>query len=248
MRALQGAPIGIPMRLAFPHPQMDRRRAMALALVLLLHILLVGVLIMLAPPRAYGPAKEHEVTAFNVLPDKKPVPKPSLRPKRVAGAPPRPSPRPVVTMPQPVKPYSFQPFEMVDITELPNHKADAQAATGTADSGVGSDSTTADGTGPGGEPLYNAEWQREPTNAELAYYLPRGAPSGSWALIACRTVQRFKVEDCVELGDSPRGSGLARSIVNAAWQFRVKPPRVGGRALVGSWVKIRIDFSTKNES
>jgi len=107
---------------------------------------------------------------------------------------------------------------------------------------------TSPGAGPGGERLYKADWQREPTNAQLAFYLPKsGAPQGSWALIACRTVEKFRVEDCRELGESPPGSHLARAIVEAAWQFRVVPPRVGGKALVGSWVSIRITFSREGE-
>jgi len=109
-----------------------------------------------------------------------------------------------------------------------------------ADSGSAGDSEEV-GRGPNGEILYAAEWAREPTNAELAGYLPPNAPEGS-GLIACKTMPGNRVDNCIELGDSPRGTHLARAVRLAAWQFRVRPPRKGGRAMVGEWVRIRIDY------
>ncbi|MFL6752770.1 MAG: hypothetical protein ACJ8FL_06070 [Sphingomicrobium sp.] len=97
------------------------------------------------------------------------------------------------------------------------------------------------GRGPHGEVLYAAEWARHPTDAELAGYLPRNAPEG-WGLIACKTIPGNRVDDCFELGQSPRGSRLASAVRQAAWQFRVRPPRKNGRTLVGEWVTIRIDY------
>jgi periplasmic protein TonB len=98
------------------------------------------------------------------------------------------------------------------------------------------------GHGPNGEALYAAEWAREPTNAELAGYMPRNVLEG-YGLIACKTIAGNRVEDCIELEQSPRGSHLASAVRQAAWQFRVRPPRKGGKPLIGSWVRIRIDYS-----
>lgn len=97
------------------------------------------------------------------------------------------------------------------------------------------------GKGPHGEVLYAAEWARHPTDAELGGYLPHNAPDG-FGLIACRTIPGDRVDDCIELDQEPRGSHLASAVRQAAWQFRIRPPRKNGVPLVGSWVSIRIDY------
>jgi periplasmic protein TonB len=99
------------------------------------------------------------------------------------------------------------------------------------------------GVGPHGEVLYAAEWAREPTDAELAGYLPHDAPDG-YGLVACKTIPGNRVEDCVELENDPPGSHLARAVRLAAWQFHVRPPRRNGKPMVGEWVRIRIDYVT----
>jgi protein TonB len=108
-----------------------------------------------------------------------------------------------------------------------------------AGSGGGGDSEVV-GKGPNGESLYAAEWAREPTDAELSGYMPRNAPEG-FGLVACKTIPDNRVEDCIELDQTP-GSRLASAVRQAAWQFHVRPPRKGGRPLIGSWVRIRIDY------
>ena len=97
------------------------------------------------------------------------------------------------------------------------------------------------GKGPHGEILYAAEWARHPTDAELGGYLPANAPDG-YGLIACKTIPGDRVDDCVELDQEPHGSHLASAVRQAAWQFRIRPPRKNGVPLVGSWVSIRIDY------
>jgi protein TonB len=106
----------------------------------------------------------------------------------------------------------------------------------------GSASAAGPGEGPGGAHLYNAEWYREPTDAELVTYMPHRDVGGGWAMIACKTQDHFHVDDCQELGESPPGSGLARALRQAAWQFLVRPPRIDGKPMIGAWVRIRFDF------
>jgi len=110
-----------------------------------------------------------------------------------------------------------------------------------AGSGSAGDSEVV-GQGPNGEAMYAAEWARRPTNAEVDGYLPKNAPDG-FGLVACKTIPGDRVEDCVELDQTP-GSHLASAVRQAAWQFRVRPPRKGGKALIGSWVRIEIDYET----
>lgn len=98
------------------------------------------------------------------------------------------------------------------------------------------------GTAPNGEPLYAAKWYREPTRQELAGYLST-ATAPSAALIACRTVPDWRVEDCQLIAENPAGSNIGRAVLAAAWQFKVRPARIGGRSQVGSWVRIRIDYT-----
>lgn len=100
------------------------------------------------------------------------------------------------------------------------------------------------GTAPNGEPLYAAAWYREPSDGELRGYLSTADGPG-WGLIACRTAPDFRVEDCVGLDEYPTGSQIMRAVLAAAWQFRVRPPRLGGKPMVGAWVRIRIDYGVR---
>lgn len=146
--------------------------------------------------------------------------------------------KPTIAVPPPAPPKSAPFIEMssadmaaADIANLPK-----------GGSGSAGDSDVV-GQGPHGETLYRAEWARHPTDAELSGYLPANAPDG-FGLIACKTIPGDRVEDCVELDQEPHGSHLASAVRQAAWQFRIRPPRRNGVALVGSWVSIRIDYES----
>lgn len=132
---------------------------------------------------------------------------------------------------------SSKDYAAADITKMKRG-----SGSGDAGSAGGSAGGEGAGEGPGGVRLYNAQWYREPTDAEMAPYMPRNRMPGEWAMIACKTIEKFHVEDCQELGESPPGSGLARALRQASWQFLVRPPRVNGKSQVGEWVRIRFDF------
>lgn len=161
-------------------------------------------------------------------------PKPQIKPRpRLPHVLPVKPPIPV-DRPLDLIPMTKEELAAADISKLPKAGAGSGSGSGAGDSDVV-------GRGPHGEVLYAAEWAREPTHAELSGYLPRNAPQG-YGLIACKTLPQNRVDDCVELENYPRGSHLASAVRQAAWQFRVRPPRKNGRELVGEWVRIRIDY------
>ena len=150
---------------------------------------------------------------------------------------PEPKPPPIIL---PTKP-TIEPAPSVDMIQMSKDEYAAADIRNLPRSADGAGDSEAVGRGPNGEVLYAAEWARHPTDAELDGYVPANAPDG-WGLIACKTIAGNRVEDCIELDQFPRGSHLASAVRQAAWQFRVRPPRKNGRTLVGEWVQIRIDY------
>jgi periplasmic protein TonB len=172
-------------------------------------------------------------------------PPPPAKPEKVT--PPRPQPQPK----QPPRLIKLPPKQVAaaDITPAPKPPAQAAVANRPAmgppdTSPAQRDSQRVGGSGPNGEPLYAAAWYREPYEDELSGYLSTATGPG-WGLIACRTAPDYRVEDCVQVDEYPTGSNIARSVLAAAWQFKVRPPRVGGKPKVGEWVRIRITYGMK---
>jgi protein TonB len=237
-------------RLTAPYERPPLRRrlsgfGLAVAINLGLLLILMGLGVVPSPVQ-----KPVGMTVVNFLPEsrsasstqkretqrahveqQKPVPKPPpiiLRSKATIAAPSRTKSPAWVEM-------SSSEMAAADISKL-----------GSSGAGRDGDSETV-GQGPHGEMLYAAEWARRPTDAELQGYLPPNAQDG-YGLIACKTIPGNRVENCVALDQYPLGSHLAAAVLNAAWQFRVRPPRKNGRPMIGEWVSIRIDYSSSRRS
>ncbi|MFL6728242.1 MAG: hypothetical protein ACJ8FS_17270 [Sphingomicrobium sp.] len=189
-----------------------------------------GVVVDLIPEqRSASPAQRQKTEAQRPRTvENKPIPKPPpiILPVKPTIAPPPPTQgksKPWIEM-------SKDEMAASDISKLP-----------AAGSGAAGDSEVV-GRGPNGDALYAAEWAREPTDAEIGGYWPHNV--SGWGLVACKTIANDRVNDCVELDQSPPGSHLASAVRQAAWQFRVRPPRKGGRAMIGAWVRILIEIES----
>lgn len=255
MLAVTTPPPAIPTRDAYAARPSPRSRAVSVALslgaaALLIYLLIrMGVLPSLPRPReiatfGFIPPAERAVTP---KPKVATSPHPQHSAARAAHVPqpvPKPvTPPPLVTLPPSIIPMTSDQFAASDISKVARRPDSDGATNGNDNAGEGKDSasTYGPGEGPGGQRLYNAEWYREPSQAEMATYLAATSGPG-WGEIACKTVDRYHVENCRELGETP-GSGLARALRQASWQFLVRPPRIGGKPLVGGWVRIHFDFT-----
>jgi periplasmic protein TonB len=234
-------------RLSAPYERSPLRRRLSgfgLALAINVGLLLVLMTLGIIPPP--GP-KNSRGLVVDLIPESRSASPAHAR--KTATAKPqseqeKPVPNPPAIILPPVKPTIAQPktaehsqpwMEMskdelaaADISKLPS--------AGSGDEG----DSEAVGKGPNGETLYAAEWARRPTDAEIGGYWPHHVTG--WGLVACKTIPGDRVEDCVELDQSPRGSHLASAVRQAAWQFRVRPPRKNGRELIGAWVRILIEI------
>jgi protein TonB len=217
-----------------------RRRAAGLALALAVNVALLLALMTLGVIPVPG-VRNPGAISVELIPEAQRTPErraeASPRPDR-----PLPKPPPVALpvkptiQPPPLPPETAQPW-----IEMTRDEMAAAELGNLPKAGPSPGDSEAVGRGPHGEVLYAAEWARRPTAAELGGYLPRNAPDG-FGLIACRTIPGNRVDDCIELDQWPHGSRLAAAVRQAAWQFRVRPPRRNGRPMIGEWVQIRIDY------
>ena len=226
----------------YDRPPLKRRvSGFALALGVNLLLLLVLMTLGIIPPVLHKPSRaltvdlvpESHSSAAERTKTIAPKPTPSASSKPV------PKPPPIVL---PARPTITPPHHPAWI-EMSSDDMAASDVRNLARAGAGSGSrgdSEEVGRGPHGEVLYAADWTRRPTDAELNGYAPKNWTDG-FGLVACKTIPGNRVEDCVELDQTP-GSHFASAVRQAAWQFHVHPPRKGGHDLVGSWVRIRIDY------
>jgi periplasmic protein TonB len=220
-----------------------QRRASGLALALGVNLLLLLVLLTLGiiPPLIHKPSRALIVDLIPESHNSAAERTKTVAPQATHSASSRPVPKPPPIV-IPSKPTITPPHQPAWI-EMSKDEMAASDVRNLARSGAGSGSAGDSkevGRGPHGEVLYAAKWAREPTDAELNGYMPKNWTDG-FGLVACKTIAGNRVEDCVELDQTP-GSRFASAVRQAAWQFHVRPPRKGGHELVGSWVRIRIDY------
>jgi len=234
-----------------------KERAGALGLTVALHILIFGILLftkaMPTPEKMQSTLKgfmimsENEETGEETKQAEakvetkqraKSADKPVAQPEEAP-----PPPKPEQSVPSENKSnfilLSSEDFAASNIGNKPSQRQSGQAAAASGPAQQGP------GAGPNGARVYAADWYRRPSNVELSTYIPANAPREGWGMIACRTVERYHVEDCYIMGEAPQGSGFGRAVLNAAWQFLVLPPRLNGRPQTGTWVSIRIDYTEK---
>ncbi|OJW60039.1 MAG: hypothetical protein BGO57_05210 [Sphingomonadales bacterium 63-6] len=236
------------------------RRAAGLVIALLLEAVIIGVLLTLSMGKKEEAPLATIVTTFDSASEEepskepeakpaeqKPTVQPSAQPQDQPQPDPQPVPQPVAQPPVPAPPavisLSKNQMAQLDISNLPKAQpapAQAKPVYGPANSGSAGDSQRV-GTTPNGQPMYAAQWYREPTEQELAGYLSTADGPG-WATITCKTVPEYRVESCIFLEESPSHSNIGRATMAAAWQFKVRPPRLGGKYKYGEWVRIRIDY------
>jgi protein TonB len=221
----------------------------ALALEALLLLLLLSLGRSEKPPQAKG----EVLTTFDAKsqPDQAEKPTPARkdnRPRYDIQPPPQPAQQqpapPVPAPPQPAPPALLQlnhsEMASADLSRFAKAAPSAEKAPayGPPDTGTPGD-TPRVGTAPNGEPMYAAAWYRKPYPGELRGYLSTAQHPG-WGLIACKTAPNFRVEDCVVIDEYPDHSNYGNAVAAAAWQFKVRPPRIGGMPMIGTWVQIKI--------
>ncbi len=249
---------GLPLLMSFrPDRGKLRERGGGLLFAILFNLLLLLALFTLAPELPVRKIDDRMPVSFDMDEGRQDAEqtkaqKSETREKQKSAEAPPPAAQPVVRPPrevvkppeQPPSPFPFLTLNRDQMAASDIGKMEGKTGAAGAET-QGPALAQGPGEGPGGVQLYPAEWYREPTDAEIGAYRPAGSPGNGWGEVACKTIERYHVENCQQLGESPLGSGYARAVRQAAWQFQVLPPRVNGKPQVGAWVRIRITYTTR---
>lgn len=231
-------------RLPSPYDEVPlRRRASGLGLALALNLLVLLILLGLSSQVRFEPVSKGGPTIISIAAEKAAEERAEPEAARPPPATPKTHPpliAPPIVLPPPTPPQPPTDSPLVELSEAELRSIDTTLATRSPGARSAGDSAVV-GSGPNGETLYAAEWQRKPTNQELSYYLPPNSQDG-FGIIACKTVPDNRVDDCVAIESRPASSRLAGAALRAAWQFRVRPPRKNGKPMIGEWVRIRIEY------
>lgn len=219
---------------------------LTLALNLFILLLLIGLSrhVPVAPP----PEGRMTVIGLSPTPERQSEQREEVKPRQVEQRRARPRlEKPEIVLP--VKPtIAPPPLDLLELSKEELKTTDQALAApqerSAASAGGGSD-TPVVGRGPNGETLYAAQWLREPTNQEIGAYITRRNAAG-YGMIMCKTMPGYRVGDCVGLGSVPASARLDRVLLDAAWQFKVRPPRRNGQPMIGEWVRIRFDYVARN--
>lgn len=255
LHRVTGLPQSLLLRLEQLSPE-TRRRLGGIAFTLAVQVVFIALLLSMAPDIVRRKVVDMVTFSISMAPDDK-APEPAeaapeeAKESESEAAP----PEQVKEAPTPPKPPEIQlpPVETTTAIETlpppappapPSPPAPPKRVYGPPDlrpkSGMYADTPRVEGSGPNGEPLYAAAWFREPYDDELAGFLSTATSRTGYGTVACRTVPKYRVQDCVIVDEYPPGSGFGRAVQAAAWQFLVRPPQKGGNPMVGEWVQIRI--------
>eukprot|EP01037_Dinobryon_pediforme_P010471 gene10471-10539_t len=212
--------------------------------------LILLTLLSMAAIHDLAPGNRAILTALNLVPPVEKAKQP--KPHKAARAPdPAQQTAPAATMKLPPHinvnnpnkvewPDGFMHIDHLDMANGDIAKIHSGVGAGHAQASGGGGHSMGDG--PDDQGFYKAEWYRKPPRRALDNYMHPGQDPGRWAEIVCRMIEHYRVEDCHELAEEPRGSGMARVLREASWQFEVRPPRDNGKVLIGERVRIRYDF------
>lgn len=240
-------------RLPSPYEQVPlRRRVSAMGLTIALNLFLLFLLIGVAQrPRTAPSPRGPTMVTLSPEGDERQVEQQRQQPReqQQTARPKLQKPKIVIPVPPTITPPPEPTLDLIELSkdEMKNvDKAMSAPPTLASRGRAGGADSPVVGRGPNGQALYAAEWVREPTGQELGHYVKPNSPAG-YGIIACKTYPGFRVDDCIELESYPRSAYLARAVLNAAWQFKVRPPSKDGQLMFGEWVTIRIDYEAAPE-